>query len=49
MELIAVVMHCASSTDRFESAKALLDCAEFYLKLESFDYRKQVMEYNLIG
>ena len=30
-------------------AKALLDCAEFYLKLESFDYRKQVMEYNLIG
>jgi len=25
MELIAVVMHCASSPDRFESAKALLD------------------------
>ena len=25
MELIAVVMHCQSSTDRFESAKALLD------------------------
>ena len=25
MELIAVVMHCASSTDRFQSAKALLD------------------------
>ncbi len=25
LELIAVVMHCASSTDRFESAKALLD------------------------
>jgi D-alanyl-D-alanine carboxypeptidase (penicillin-binding protein 5/6) len=25
MELIATVMHCASSTDRFESAKALLD------------------------
>lgn len=25
MELIAVVMHCASSTDRFSSAKALLD------------------------
>lgn len=25
MELIAVVLHCASSTDRFESAKALLD------------------------
>lgn len=25
MELIAVVMHCASSTDRFESAKGLLE------------------------
>ena len=25
MELIAVVLHCESSTDRFESAKALLD------------------------
>lgn len=25
MELIAVVLHCASSTDRFSSAKALLD------------------------
>lgn len=25
MELIAVVLHCASSTDRFESAKTLLD------------------------
>ena len=25
MELIAVVLHCASSSDRFESAKALLD------------------------
>ena len=25
MELIAVVLHCASSTDRFESAKALLN------------------------
>jgi D-alanyl-D-alanine carboxypeptidase (penicillin-binding protein 5/6) len=25
MELIATVMHCESSTDRFESAKALLD------------------------
>lgn len=29
--------------------KALLDCAEYYLKLESFDCRKQVMEYHLIG
>ena len=28
--------------------KALLDCAEFYLKLENFNYRTQVMEYNLI-
>ena len=25
MELIAVVLHCASSSDRFEAAKALLD------------------------
>ena len=25
IELIAVVLHCASSTDRFQSAKALLD------------------------
>ena len=29
--------------------KALLDCAEHYLKLEGFDARKQVMEYHLIG
>ena len=29
--------------------KALLDCAEYYLKLEGFDSRKQVMEYHLIG
>lgn len=30
-------------------AKALLDCAEYYLKLEGFDCRKQVMEYHLVG
>ena len=30
-------------------AKALLDCAEFYLKLENFDAHNQVMEYHLIG
>ena len=29
-------------------AKALLDCAEFYLKLENFDCRNQIMEYHLI-
>lgn len=29
--------------------KALLDCAEYYLKLENFDCRKQVMEYHLVG
>ncbi len=29
-------------------AKALLDCAEYYLKLENFDYRNQVMEYHVI-
>lgn len=30
-------------------AKALIDCAEFYLKLENFSCREQVMEYHLIG
>ena len=30
-------------------AKALLDCAEYYLKLENFDARRQVMEYHLVG
>ncbi len=30
-------------------AKALIDCAEYYLKLENFDCRKQAMEYHLIG
>lgn len=30
-------------------AKALLDCAEYYLKLERFHCREQVMEYHLIG
>lgn len=30
-------------------AKALIDCAEYYLKIENFDCRKQVMEYNLLG
>ena len=30
-------------------AKALVDCAEYYLKLESFHCREQVMEYHLIG
>lgn len=29
-------------------AKALLDCAEYYLKLENFDCRNQVMEYHII-
>ena len=29
-------------------AKALIDCAEFYLKLENFNCREQVMEYNLL-
>jgi len=28
--------------------KALLECAEFYLKLENFDYKNQVMEYHLV-
>ena len=30
-------------------AKALLDCAEYYLKLEDFNCRKQVIEYHLVG
>ncbi len=30
-------------------AKALIDCAEYYLKIENFDCRRQVMEYHLIG
>jgi len=30
-------------------AKALLDCAEYYLKLENFDAHKQCMEYHLVG
>ena len=29
-------------------AKALLDCAEFYLKLEKFDCKNQIMEYHII-
>lgn len=30
-------------------AKALIDCAEYYLKLENFKCREQVLEYHLIG
>jgi len=30
-------------------AKALIDCAEYYLKIESFDYGKQVVENHLLG
>ncbi len=30
-------------------AKALIDCAEHYLKLENFDCHNQVMEYHLVG
>ena len=30
-------------------AKALLDAAEFYLKIENYNAREQVMEYHLIG
>ena len=29
-------------------AKALVDCAEFYLKARDFDCHKQVMEYHLL-
>ncbi|WP_434777846.1 glutamate formimidoyltransferase [Neisseria sp. Ec49-e6-T10] len=30
-------------------AKALVDCAEYYLKIENFDYAKQVLENHLLG
>ncbi len=30
-------------------AKALIDCAEYYLKIENFDYNKQVLENHIIG
>ena len=30
-------------------AKALIDCAEYYLKIENFDYAKQVLENHLLG
>lgn len=30
-------------------AKALIDCAEYYLKIENFSCRDQIMEYHLIG
>ena len=30
-------------------AKALVDCAEYYHKVENFDYHKQVLENHLIG
>lgn len=29
--------------------KALVDCAEYYLKIENFDYGKQVLENHLLG
>ena len=30
-------------------AKALIDCAEYYLQIEDFDYSKQVLENHLLG
>ncbi len=30
-------------------AKALIDCAEYYLKIEDFDFGKQVLENHLLG
>jgi len=30
-------------------AKALVDCAEYYLQIEEFDYHKQVLENHLLG
>lgn len=30
-------------------AKALVDCAEYYLQVEDFDYKKQVLENHILG
>lgn len=30
-------------------AKALVDCAEYYLKIEKFDYKLQILENHLLG
>ena len=30
-------------------AKALIDCAEYYLQIEKFDYKKQVLDNHMIG
>ncbi len=30
-------------------AKALIDCAEYYLQIENFDYKKQVLENHILG
>ena len=30
-------------------AKALIDCAEYYLQIEKFEYKKQVLENHIIG
>lgn len=30
-------------------AKALIDCAEYYLQVENFDYKKQVLENHILG
>ena len=29
-------------------AKAMIDCAEFYLKAKDFDCKNQIMEYHII-
>lgn len=30
-------------------AKAMIDCAEYYLKVEKFDYKKQILENHILG
>ncbi len=30
-------------------AKALIDCAEYYLQIENFDYKKQILENHILG
>ena len=57
MKLVECIPNFSVSRERDEAAfnalvdtaKALVDCAEYYLKLENFDCHKQVMEYHLVG
>lgn len=43
------VMIIGSEIVGLTPAKALIDCAEYYLKVEEFDYKKQILENHLLG